>query len=111
MEVLGSIIRQLTNYIESLDWGFIITFILIAYIINHSKVTATIFGWLQIKCTTRYRVALIGVLYGAVLHYLRASSFEEADVLFQSFVFAMVFHKLIIDLLVKSIMDTKSKIM
>jgi len=103
MEVLSSIIGQLTNYIESLDWGFIITFILIAYIINHSKVTTTIFGWLKVKCRTRYRVAFVGVLYGIVLYYLKGSSFEEADMLFQSFVFAMVFHKLIIDLLVKSI--------
>jgi len=105
MEVLSSIIRQLTNYIESLDWGFIITFILIAYIINHSKVTATIFGWLKIKCRTRYRVAFVGILYGIVLYYLKGSSFEETNTLFQSFVFAIVFHKLIIDLLIKKVLS------
>ena len=108
MEVVGSVLTALAHYIENLDWSFIITFILIAYMINHQKVTTLLFRWFKIKCNKRYRVALVGIVYGTLLYYLRASSFEEAELLFQSFVFAMVFHKLIIDVLVRSVLSIQS---
>ena len=109
MEVLNSIIGQITNYVESLDWGYIATFILITYLLNHSKITGRVRNLLKITCRTRYRVALIGFLYGITLWFVRQSSIDQAERLFQSFIFAIVFHKLIIDLLVKKILPMNNE--
>ena len=89
--------NQITTYVSGLDWTYIITFIIIAYGFNHSKVKGGIKKFTGVQSKTKYRVALIGLLYGVALYFIRGYQLEKVECLFQSFVFALVFHKLILE--------------
>lgn len=101
--ILQEIWSQVSTYVSSLDWAYILTFIVIAYGINHHKVTEKLRKTTRIKSKTRYRTAIVGVLYGIALYFIRGYELPKVECLFQSFVFAMVFHKLIIDGVMKYI--------
>ena len=93
--------NQITHYISSLDWAYIITFIIIAYGFNHNKVSSGIKKVTQVKTSKKYRTAFIGLLYGVALYFIRGYTLNSIEILLQSFVFSVVFHKFIIDGLVK----------
>ena len=97
METLSDVIEQIKNYVSALDWRYIITFILICYGINHYKVKAGIEQVFRAKTRKRYRVAVVGVLYGIVLYFIRGYELKQIENLLQSFFFALVFHKFIVD--------------
>jgi len=101
--IVTEIWNQITGYVSSLDWSYILTFIVIAYGINHSKIKAGIKKVTKVHSQTKYRVAIIGLLYAVALYFIRGYSLEKVECLFQSFVFAIVFHKLIIEGLTKYI--------
>ncbi|MFC4633497.1 hypothetical protein ACFO3O_06240 [Dokdonia ponticola] len=90
-------IEYLIDYLISLDWGYVITFILISHLVNQSKVTTWFFKKTNVKIRTRYRVLFIGVGYGILVYLLRGYTVANIEGLFQSFVFAMVFHKLVVE--------------
>jgi hypothetical protein len=94
---MESIFQTLANYVVGLDWSYIMTFILSAYIINHSPVSNGISKVIQVKARTRYRIALVGLILGVVLFLLRGYTLDKVEVLLHSFAFALVFHKLILD--------------
>lgn len=81
----------IANYIGNLDWTYIITFIIIAYGITHFKLKE------GLKIKTRYLVGVVGVIYAIALYFIRGYEPVMAEPLFQSFVFALVFHKLLLD--------------
>ncbi|PHN01133.1 hypothetical protein [Flavilitoribacter nigricans] len=91
--------KLILDYALHLDWTFIISFILLAYGAIQLKEKE------GLKMQTRYLVALTGLIYGTVLAFLRDYSLQQIDVLFQSFVFALVFHKLFIDKVLKYIQE------
>ena len=95
--------NQITTYVSGLDWTYIITFIIISYGFNHNKVKGGIKQITHVKSKTKYRVAIIGLLYGVALYFIRGYQLEKVECLFQSFVFALVFHKLILEGLTKYI--------
>ncbi len=101
--IVTEIWNQITGYVSSLDWSYILTFIVIAYGINNTKVKAGIKKVTKVQSQTKYRVAIIGLLYAVALYFIRGYSLEKVECLFQSFVFAIVFHKLIIEGLTKYI--------
>ena len=101
--IVSEIWSQITNYVSSLDWAYIITFIIIAYGINNNMVKARIKKVTKVRSKTRYRVAFIGLLYAMALYFIRDYSIAKVERLFQSFVFAIVFHKFIIEGLTKYI--------
>lgn len=90
-------IEYLFEYLTSLDWGYIITFILISHLVNQTKITTWFYKVTNIKIRTRYRVLLIGIGYGIVVYLLRGYGISKIECLFESFVFAMVFHKLVVE--------------
>ncbi|WP_299213736.1 hypothetical protein [uncultured Dokdonia sp.] len=90
-------IEYLINYLSSLDWGYIITFILISHLVNQTKITAWFYKVTNVKIRTRYRVLLIGFCYGVMVYLLRGYTLSNIESLFESFVFAMVFHKLVVE--------------
>ncbi len=102
MEALTEILKAFNNYLAQLDWAYVFTFILIAYFINAQKVRRVFIQVINVKISTRYRVALIGLLYGVLVFFLRGAQWELIEGLLQSFVFAMVFHKLIIDTIMRN---------
>lgn len=93
---MTEIISQLSNYISNLDWAYIFTFILISYGFNSEYVIALFFKIFRFKIATRYRVLIIGVLYGTAIYFIRDYTVNNIEVLLQSFVFALVFHKLLV---------------
>lgn len=99
METLTEIIAQIKNYMTVLDWQYIITFIIICYGINHYKVKERLQKATGTQTRTRYRVIIIGILYGAGLYFLRGYKLQQIENLFQSFIFALVFHKFIVEAL------------
>lgn len=99
METLAEIITQIQNYIAALDWQYIITFIIICYGINHYKIKEGLQKATGTHTRTRYRVVIIGVLYATGLYFLRGYTREQIENLFQSFIFALVFHKFIVEAL------------
>ena len=99
METLTAITANIQNYMTSLDWSYIITFIIICYGLNHYKVKEGLQKATGSQVRTRYRVILVGVLYAVVLYFLRGYTLPQAENLFQSFIFALVFHKFIVEAL------------
>lgn len=97
---METLFMNITNYLNTLDWMYILTFILIGYIINYCKLTDLFTKWIKIRIRTRYRVALIGGVYGVIIYFIRGYQLTEIEILFASFVFAVVFHKLLIEILV-----------
>lgn len=99
METLTEIIAQIKNYMTALDWQYIITFIIICYGINHYKVKEGLQKATGTQTRTRYRVIIIGIVYGAGLYFLRGYKMQHIENLFQSLIFALVFHKFIVEAL------------
>ncbi|MGQ0827921.1 MAG: hypothetical protein ACT4ON_05965 [Bacteroidota bacterium] len=99
METLSEIISHIQNYMKLLDWQYIITFIIICYGINHYKVKEGLQKATGTQTRTRYRVIIIGVLYATGLYFLRGYKIQQIENLFQSFIFALVFHKFIVEAL------------
>ncbi|MBL4574824.1 MAG: hypothetical protein JKY51_01830 [Opitutaceae bacterium] len=96
-EITQEIWNQISNYVSGLDWAYILTFIIIAYGINHYWVKDKIKKTTKVKSKTRYRTVIVGVLYAVALYFVRGYNLEKIECLFQSLVFALVFHQLIID--------------
>lgn len=94
---MTDIILQIKNYINSLDWQYIITFIIICYGLNHYKVKEGLQKATGTQTRTRYRVAIIGIVYAIILYFLRGYELRQIENQLQSFIFALVFHKFIIE--------------
>ena len=98
---MKEVVFQFADYINSLDWSYIFTLILIVYVLNSvlaKKLYYKVFG---LKISTRYRVLFIGILYGIAIYFIRDYTIGEIEKLLQSFIFTMVFHKLLIDKVVR----------
>ncbi|TPN85788.1 hypothetical protein [Aquimarina algicola] len=104
---METVFQNIVGYINSLDWAYILTFILISYALNHYK--EIISKGLGINIRTRYLVLLVGVTYGIAMFFIRDYHLSQIEILLQSFVFAIVFHKLIIETLVERFMLKKDK--
>ena len=104
---MTEIITQLSNYITKLDWAYIFTFILISYGFNSEYVTRLFYQIFRFKIATRYRVLIIGVLYGIAIFFIRDYTINDIEILLQSFVFALVFHKLLVQKTIRYIFQIK----
>ena len=100
MQNLTEILSRIQTYITSLDWQYIITFIITCYHFNHYKVKEGVQIITKTQTRTRYRVIIIGLVYAVCLYFIRGYSLQKVENLFESFVFALVFHKFIIEALI-----------
>lgn len=89
--------NELLNYISALDWSYILTFIIIAYGINSNRFREQLRKRTRLSWKSKYRVAITGTVYAVALYFIRDYSISMIEPLFQSFVFAVVFHELIIE--------------
>lgn len=104
---MTEIITQLSNYISKLDWAYICTFILISYGLNSEYVTGLFYKLFKFKIATRYRVLIIGVLYGIAIYFIRDYAITDIETLLQSFAFALVFHKLLVQKVIRYFFQIK----
>ena len=95
------ILSYIEAYFDTLDWPYIITFIIIMYGINTVQVRAFLLKVIPLKLMTRYRVFFVGVLYGVVVYLIRGYKAYQIEDLLQSLVFTMVFHKMILENLLR----------
>jgi hypothetical protein len=103
------IFNQVSNYLNGLDWSYILTFIIIAYGLNHYRATDFFHRFLKLKIATRYRVLIIGFLYGVVLYFIRGYQLKMIECLLQSFAFSVVFHKLLVEKFINVIAKDERK--
>ncbi|WP_452222120.1 hypothetical protein [Lacinutrix salivirga] len=94
---MTDILKHLVHYLSSLDWEYIFTFIIIAFGLNQKPVTDWLADVTGIKIKTRYRVLIVGFIYGVIIYFIRDTMLHKVEMLLQSFVFALVFHKLILE--------------
>lgn len=92
-------ITHFAQFLTQLDWMYIICFILMAYAINLAPVKKAIGEATTFYVKTRFRVTVVGILYGILLYFLRGYTPQQIEPLLHSFIFALVFHKLILDTL------------
>lgn len=97
METVAEIIEKVRTYMGALDWQYIITFIIICFGMNHYKVKEGLQKVTGICTRTRYRVIIVGVAYGTAIYFIRGYKLSQLENLVQSFIFALVFHKFIIE--------------
>jgi hypothetical protein len=97
MGTIGDIMKQIQDYMNELDWRYIITFIIISYGINHYRVSWNITKITGKRIRTKYRMLIIGALYAIAVYFIRGYQFYQIERLFQSYIFALVFHKFIIE--------------
>lgn len=101
MDAYHTIVGQLMSYLVGLDWSFIVTFILLAYAINQPKTTALFTRLFKYRLRTRYRTLIVGVVYATTIFFLRGKALDQVELLFKSLLFAMIFHKLMIEQVVR----------
>lgn len=90
------IVGKVLEYLSSLDWSYMITLIVLCYAFEQNKLKVKLHRWTRLQLATKYRVVVIGFFYGLFIYLIRGYSVGEIEVLLQSFVFAMVFHKVIL---------------
>ncbi|MCH3884526.1 hypothetical protein [Tenacibaculum aquimarinum] len=103
------ILQHISNYLNSLDWSYILTFIVIAYGLNHYRATDFFYEVFKLKIATRYRVFIIGLVYGIALYFIRGYQLKMIEYLLQSFAFALVFHKLLLEKFLNRLFQSKPK--
>ena len=104
-EFVPQIFNSISAYLVNLDWAYIITFIIICYGINSKAVTGKIRKTTGLKSITRYRVAVTGIVYAVLIFFIGGYELAETEVLMPSFIFAIVFHKLLLEKLIKWILS------
>lgn len=94
--------QLIVNFVFDLNWTYILSFIMLAYLATYlTKVE-------NIKFPRRYLVAILGVIYAAGLAIFKSYNIDQIDTLIQSFLFALGFHKLLIEKLVSFIQNRLS---
>lgn len=102
-------LEPITQYLYALDWAYILTFIAISYGLNHPAVRSCISRTIGYTLRTRYRVLIIGFCYGVFVFFIRGYTLSGIERLVQSFVFSVVFHKLLVELVVARLFSKKEK--
>lgn len=102
MELLtAAIFETLPDYLAMLDWMYITTFTLLGYIFLRLPIRKWVQKRWNFEMRTRYWVAIIGFAHATIRALALGMGGPELLTLFQSFVFAMIFYQLLLDVLVK----------
>ena len=104
----GIALEKFSEYMGNLDWPYIITLIIISHFISQddiiikgkistNKFISKIRPFL-LSIPRAWRVFLIGIIYGLFIYWVRSySNKEPIEVIFQSLIFAMISHKLLLE--------------
>jgi hypothetical protein len=82
-------------FLAQLKWEYIVGFIFMTYV--YGEVESQL-NWLWIEqVKTRFKVAIIGLLYGLVFFYTKELEQSDLPALLISYLFSFGFHKLLVD--------------
>lgn len=101
------VLEQFTIFLNSLDWAYIFSFMLITYLLNYYKVPEFIGRGLGIKLRNRYQVLIIGFIYAVIVFFIRGYELSKVLCLFISFLFATAFYKFILQVIVERFIPEK----
>lgn len=94
------VLEQFTNFMNTLDWVYIFSFILITYVVQFYKVPELLGNALELRLPKKYQVVLIGLVYAIIVFFARGYDLTKIFCLSISFCFATVFHKFLLEVLV-----------
>ena len=100
---------EILGYLLKLDWSYILTLMLLIHLVNQKWITTRIVNTVKISWASKYRNALLGAVYAVVVYILRDYSPPMAESLFASFLFTLVFHKLVSEAIEKWILRLANK--
>ena len=106
---MQQILEHFNHYIANLDWAFIVTFIIMGYGLNSLPARISLFSITKLTMPTRYRILIVGVLFGVLIYFVRGYTLGEVETLFHSFVFAIVFHKMLVDNLILMLSNLRKR--
>ncbi|TPN87120.1 MULTISPECIES: hypothetical protein [Aquimarina] len=101
------VLEQFTSFLNSLDWAYIFSFMLITYVINYYKIPEFIGKGLGIKLRNRYQVLIIAFIYAVIVFFIRGYDLSKVLCLFISFLFATAFYKFLLQVVVERFMPKK----
>lgn len=97
-QITEQIIKNVIPYLDSLLWGYILSFILLCYAWQEIEKVVT-WTWVD-KIKKRFKVALIGIIYAPIHYFLWGLQKEQLGTLFISFLVSFAFHKLLIEVII-----------
>ncbi|WP_035085302.1 hypothetical protein [Aquimarina latercula] len=101
------VLDQFTNFLNTLDWAYIFSFMLLTYVINYYKIPEFVGRGLGIKLRNRYQVLIIGCIYAVVVFCIRGYELSNVLCLFISFLFATAFYKFLLQVVVERFLPKK----
>jgi hypothetical protein len=93
--VMSEFLVFVEPFLGQLKWEYIVGFIFMTYVYGEVE---SQFNWLWIEqVKTRFKVAIIGLLYGVVFFYTKGLEQSDIPALLISYLFSFGFHKLLVD--------------
>ena len=103
------VLHQFAQFMDSLDWIYIFSFILFAYAFNYYQIPQWIGRIVNITIRKRYQVLIFGFLYAVIIFFTRGYDASKILSLTISFCFATVFHKFLVQLVLDRFLPRKPK--
>ena len=104
---MTEILEIIWNYLSSLDWVFILTYILLCSLVTRDGIVSWLPDTLRvplIKVSKTWRVLLVGIVYAGITYWIRGyTGRAPVENLASSLIFTLVFHKAILQLLYRYI--------
>ncbi|KAA1247913.1 hypothetical protein [Aquimarina sp. RZ0] len=97
LNIFTRILNQFGHYINQLDWGYIFTFMIMAYASNKINTKNKIWKWVPKYMSVKWWPVIVGLLYACALFFVRDHTFIQGEMLFKSFVFAVAFQHTILE--------------
>lgn len=105
--MIDTIFAAAQHYIENLDWTYMMSFMFIAHFLAKDSIV----NWMPFKVKgilkrvpMSWRVILIGLFYGAFVYWVREYQGREGvEKIVQSLSFAVIFHKLLLNKIIKKL--------
>lgn len=99
--IVEEISKQILPFIGGLNWGYIVSFVVITQIFlsNEVELVGDLFEFTK----KRVKVAAMGILYAPFYYWLFDLEKGQLGLLFISYLVSFAFHKLIADTIVKKV--------
>ena len=103
------VLEQFADFMSSLDWVYIFSFIILTHTMNYYKVPELIGKGIGVSIRNRYQVLIFGVVYAILIFFVRGYDSSKILSLTISFCIATVFHKFLMQMLLDRFLPRKKK--